>query len=218
MAQIAAGTLGIPLARVKMIVSDTARMGDSGSASASRLTYMAGNAVKGAVEKALAAWGNEDRPAVGEYVYLAPKTTTIDKQTGYGQPNFAYGYVAQAAEVAVDTDTGEVTVERFISADDVGKAINPRLVVGQIEGAVVQALGYALMEDWKTDGGKVLTNRLSTYLIPTILDIPDAHGEPDRGGARSPRAVRRPRHGRDALSAGCGRGLRRGARRDRRPV
>jgi CO/xanthine dehydrogenase Mo-binding subunit len=147
-------------------------MGNAGSASASRLTYMSANAVKGATEKALAAWQNEDRPAIGENVYLAPKTSPLDHDTGYGKPNFAYGYTAQAVEVEVDTDTGEVRVERFICADDVGKAINPQQVTGQIEGAVVQALGYSLLEDWKTRDGRVLTDKLSTYLIPTVLDVP----------------------------------------------
>jgi CO/xanthine dehydrogenase Mo-binding subunit len=172
-AQVAAEVAGVPFERVRVIASDTARMGDAGSASASRLTYMSGNAVRGAAEKALAAWQNEDRPAVGEYVYLAPKTTPIDHDTGYGKPNFAYGYVAQAAFVAVDTETGEVRIERFVSADDVGKAINPQQVIGQIEGGVVQALGYALLEDFRTVQGRVLTDKLSTYLIPTVLDIPD---------------------------------------------
>ncbi|OQA45459.1 MAG: putative xanthine dehydrogenase subunit D [Chloroflexi bacterium ADurb.Bin325] len=171
MAQAAAEALGIPFERVRMVTSDTARMGDAGSASASRLTYMAGNAVRGAAEAALARWRNEDRPATAEHVFLAPKTTRLDHD-GQGLPNFAYGYVAQACQVAVDMDTGEVHVERFISADDVGKALNPQQVTGQIEGAVVQALGYALMEDWRTRDGQVLTNRLSTYLIPTVLDIP----------------------------------------------
>jgi len=172
-AQVAAEVAGVPFERVRVIASDTARMGDAGSASASRLTYMSGNAVRGAAEKAVAAWQNEDRPAVGEYVYLAPKTTPIDHDTGYGKPNFAYGYVAQAAFVAVDTDTGEVRVERFVSADDVGKAINPQQVIGQIEGGAVQALGYALLEDFRTAQGRVLTDKLSTYLIPTVLDIPE---------------------------------------------
>jgi CO/xanthine dehydrogenase Mo-binding subunit len=163
----------VPLARVRLIASDTARMGDSGSASASRLTYMAGNAVRGAAEKALAAWANEERPAVGEFVYLAPKTTPLDPETGQGRPNFAYGYVAQAVRVAVDAETGEVRVERFVSADDVGRAINPQQVVGQIEGGVVQALGYTLLEEFKTAEGRVLTDQLSTYLIPTVLDVPE---------------------------------------------
>ncbi len=172
-AQVAAEVLEVPFGRVKVIASDTAQMGSSGSASASRLTYMSGNAVRGAAEKALAAWRNEERPAIGEYVYLAPKTTPLDHDTGQGKPNFAYGYVAQVAFVALDTETGQVKVERFISADDVGQAINPQQVAGQIEGAAVQALGYAIQEEWKTREGRVLTDRLSTYLIPTVLDVPD---------------------------------------------
>ncbi len=76
-------------------------------------------------------------------------------------------------QVAVDTETGRVRIERFICADDVGKAINPQQVAGQIEGAVVQALGYTLLEDWKTKDGRVLSDKLSTYLIPTVLDVPD---------------------------------------------
>jgi CO/xanthine dehydrogenase Mo-binding subunit len=172
-AQAAAEVLGVPLAQVRVVASDTAQMGNAGSASASRLTYMSANAVKGAAEKALTAWKNEDRPAVGENVYLAPKTTPLDHDTGYGKPNFAYGYTAQAVQVAVDTETGQVKIEKFICADDVGKAINPQQVTGQIEGAVVQALGYTLLEDWKTKDGRVLTDKLSTYLIPTVLDVPD---------------------------------------------
>ena len=172
-AQIAAEVLSLPVERVKVIASDTSLMANAGSASASRLTYMSGNAVKGAAEKALAAWQNEDRPAVGEFTYLAPKTTKLDPETGQGKPNFAYGYVAQVAVVAVDTETGQVKVERFISADDVGQAINPQQVTGQIEGAAVQALGYAVLEDWKTREGRVLTDKFSTYLIPTVLDVPD---------------------------------------------
>ncbi len=172
-AQVAAEVLGIPFKQVTVIASDTAQMGSSGSASASRLTYMSGNAVRGAAEKTLAAWQNEERPAVGEYVYLAPKTTPLDHDTGQGKPNFAYGYVAQVAFVAVDTETGQVKVERFISADDVGQAINPQQVTGQIEGAAVQALGYAIQEEWKTREGRVLTDKFSTYLIPTVLDVPD---------------------------------------------
>jgi CO/xanthine dehydrogenase Mo-binding subunit len=171
-AQMAAAALGAPLRRVQVIASDTARTGDSGSASASRLTYMAGNAVRGAAERALQAWAAEERPAIGEYTYLAPKTTALDHESGQGLPNFAYGYVAQAVEVAVDTETGQISVERVICADDAGQAINPQQVVGQIEGAVVQALGYTLLEDFRTRDGRVLSDRLSTYLIPTVLDVP----------------------------------------------
>ena len=173
MMQMAAEAVGVPFEKVKMIASDSATMENSGSVSASRMTFMSGNAIKGAAEVALKKWKSEERPAIGEYKYLAPRTTEFNKETGYSTPNFAYAFVAQAAEVEVDIETGHVHVLRFISADDVGQAINPALVEGQVEGAVVQAQGYAVLEDFKTRNGRVLTDQLSTYLIPTIWDIPD---------------------------------------------
>jgi CO/xanthine dehydrogenase Mo-binding subunit len=87
-------------------------------------------------------------------------------------PNFSYGYVAEAVEVAVDTQTGELDVLRVVCVDDVGKAINPQQIEGQIEGAIAQALGWATCENFVTEEGHVLTPHLSTYLIPTIADVP----------------------------------------------
>jgi CO/xanthine dehydrogenase Mo-binding subunit len=81
--------------------------------------------------------------------------------------------VAQAVDVQVDTETGHVTILNVISADDVGKAINPQQIVGQIEGAVVQAAGYSILENFIQHEGYVQTPHLSTYLIPTVLDIPE---------------------------------------------
>jgi len=173
MVQMAAHVLGISSDKIELRTSDSATQGNPGSASASRLTFMAGNSIKGAAEAALAKWNSEERPAIAEFKYLAPRTTPFDKETGYSMPNFQYAYVAQAVEVEVDTETGHVKVVRIISADDVGKAINPELVIGQIEGAIVQAHGYAVLEEYKTKDGRVLTDQLSTYLIPTILDIPE---------------------------------------------
>ncbi|HEY77268.1 MAG TPA: xanthine dehydrogenase family protein [Thermoflexia bacterium] len=172
--QMAADALGVDLERVRLEVADTATSpNSSGSVSASRMTFMAGNAIRGAAAKALERWRAEDRPAIGEHTYLAPKTTPFDPETGYGTPNFAYGYVAQAVEVEVDTETGQVHVLRVVCADDVGKAVNPRLVEGQIEGGVAQAVGWATMENFIVQEGRVLTDRLSTYLIPTALDVPE---------------------------------------------
>ncbi|HIQ01476.1 MAG TPA: aldehyde oxidase, partial [Anaerolineales bacterium] len=171
--QMAADALGVDLSRVRLEVADTATSpGSSGSVSASRMTFMAGNAIRGAAAAALERWQAEDRPAVAEYTYLAPKTTPFDPESGHGTPNFAYGYVAQAVEVEVDTETGELRLLQVICADDVGQAINPRLIEGQIEGGVVQAMGWATMENLIVEGGRVLTDRLSTYLIPTALDVP----------------------------------------------
>jgi CO/xanthine dehydrogenase Mo-binding subunit len=169
---MAAEALGLPMEKVSLVVSDTASTQSSGSASASRMTFMAGNAIKGAAEQALSRWQAEERPARATYQYRPPKTTPYDPETGKSEPNFAYGYVAEAVEVEVDTETGQVELKRVICADDVGRAVNPQQVQGQIEGAVVQAAGYALMEDFLQRDGYVLTNTLSTYLIPTILDIP----------------------------------------------
>jgi CO/xanthine dehydrogenase Mo-binding subunit len=173
MAQIAASTVGVPFEKVTINTSDTATMGNPGSASASRLTFMAGNAIRGAAEAALVKWKSEERPAIAEFTYLAPKTTPFDQETGYSTPNLSYAYVAQAVELEVDLETGFIKILRLVSADDVGRAINPMLVEGQIEGAVIQAAGYAITENFITKNGHILTDQLSTYLIPTVLDIPD---------------------------------------------
>ncbi len=173
MAQMAAEAAGVSVDKVEMIASDTATSGSSGSASASRLTYMSGNAIKGAAERAVQKWADEERPAIASYVYHPPATFELDAETGHGDPNFAYGYVAEAVEVEVDMETGHVRLIDVICADDVGKAINPQQVEGQIEGAVVQAAGYAILENFITQGGRVLTPYLSNYLIPTVLDVPD---------------------------------------------
>lgn len=171
--QFAAETLGLPLDKIKLVASDTAVTGNSGSVSASRMTFMAGNAIKGACELALEKWKSEERPAVATFQYRPPRTTPLDPETGKSDPNFAYGYVAEAVEVEVDTETGLVRLINVICADDVGKAVNPQQVQGQIEGAVVQAAGYALMENMIQREGRLLTDKLSTYLIPTVLDIPE---------------------------------------------
>lgn len=170
--QFAAETLGLPFEKVELVASDTATSGNAGSVSASRMTFMAGNAIKGACEEALEKWQREERPAVATYQYRPPRTTPLDPETGKSDPNFAYGYVAEAVEVEVDTETGLVRLLNVICADDVGKAVNPQQVQGQIEGAVVQAAGYTLMENMIQHEGRLLTDKLSTYLIPTVLDIP----------------------------------------------
>jgi len=171
--QMAAEAASVTIDKVRLIASDTAQTEDSGSVSASRMTFMAGNSIKGAMERALEKWEEEERPAIAAYQYRPPSTTPLDPQTGECQPNFAYGYVAQAVELEVDTETGHVRILNVISADDVGKAINPQQVEGQIEGAVVQAVGYALIENFIQRDGYVETQHLSTYLIPTVLDVPD---------------------------------------------
>lgn len=172
-AQMAAEAVGVDGDMVVLDVSDSASAGDSGSASASRMTFMAGNAIRGAAELALSRWRDEDRPAEATFTYRPPATSMFDPETGVCDPNFAYGYVAETATVEVDIETGHVRILEVVCADDVGKAINPQQIVGQIEGGVVQAAGYSIMEDFQQDGGYVQTQHLSTYLIPGVLDIPE---------------------------------------------
>ncbi len=171
--QMAAEAVGVDVGKVELFASDTSTSDNSGSVSASRMTFMAGNSIYGAGKLALEKWKNEERPAIGRYQYKPPKTTPYDKDTGECVPNFSYGYVAEAVEAEIDLETGEVHLSKVICADDVGKAINPQLVVGQIEGAIVQAAGYGLLENFIQENGYVKTSQLSTYLIPTVWDIPD---------------------------------------------
>ena len=172
-AQIAAEALDLSLEKLELHYSDTSNSLNSGSVSASRMTHMAGNSIIGAAKLALERWQAGDRPAVGSYVYRPPATSKMDKIDGHCTPNFTYGYVAQAVFADVNIQTGEVRLRDVISVDDVGKAINPTQVEGQIEGAVVQAAGYVVLENWKKRDAKAQTKEFSTYLIPTVLDIPD---------------------------------------------
>ncbi len=173
MRQIAAEVLGLPLERIFMIYDDTNVAPNAGSASASRLTLVAGRAVHDASHAALRRWHNEDRPAHATVQYRPPATTPLDPITTQGKPNYAYGYAAQAVALLVNTITGEVQVQQVISVHDVGKVINPQQASGQIEGGVVQALGYALMEEFQMHNGYVRTPHLSSYLLPTSMDIPE---------------------------------------------
>ncbi|MGB0386369.1 MAG: xanthine dehydrogenase family protein molybdopterin-binding subunit [Ardenticatenaceae bacterium] len=170
--QMAAQALNVPLDIIEVRFSDTATSGDSGSASASRMTWMAGNAIIQAAEKALQEWKDEERPAQGHVRFSPRKTTPMDPATGKSDPNLTYGYVAEGVELTVDTQTGHINVERVVCVNDVGKAINPNLIEGQIEGAVIQAHGYAITENLQIKNGHILNPRLSTYLMPGISDIP----------------------------------------------
>ncbi len=170
--QAAAEATGASFEQVEFVGEDSEIEGDSGSSSASRMTFMALNAVKGAGELARQKWDDEERPAIAEYKYLAPKTTPYAPETGESTPNVAYGHCAQVADLEVDTETGHIRILNMISTSDLGKAINPQQVEGQIEGGTLQTIGYALMEDFVHEDGYVQTSELSTYLVPTIWDIP----------------------------------------------
>ncbi len=214
LAQIAADTLGIPLDRVNLISGDTQAVPMDAGSVASRVTYIAGNAVKMACENArkvlfevaadvlgvndhgLEACDGwiflrdfpEKRASIAEIARLAevsrgrpaqghgtynPATTLLDKNTGHGKAYETFVYAAQVAEVEVDTETGEVDVLKVYAVHDCGKAINPMMVEGQIEGGVAMGIGYGLMELMVLEGGRVVNPQLANYIVPTTLDVPE---------------------------------------------
>jgi CO/xanthine dehydrogenase Mo-binding subunit len=171
--QIAASIVDLPLDRIEMMTDDSAEAPNAGSASASRLTLMAGRAVHDAAKHALATYlEGEEQHVVATSRFEPAATTALDAETGRGRPSYSYGYAAQTVEVEVNTLTGQVQVLSIISGHDVGRAINRQQVEGQIEGCLAQALGYTLLEDFRVRDGRILTQHLSTYLLPTTLDMP----------------------------------------------
>jgi CO/xanthine dehydrogenase Mo-binding subunit len=173
MAQVAAETLGVPYRIVTMVNEDTSEVPEAGSCSASRLSFMAGNAIKVTCEAALEAWTAGQRPVSVERTYRPRPTTMFDPETGVCDPHVTYGYGTQIAEVAVDTETGEVRLKRVWAAHDVGRVINPLHVEGQIQGALAQAQGWTLLEDFIMQDGALKTKSYADYLIPTVYDMPD---------------------------------------------
>lgn len=102
-----------------------------------------------------------------------PKTYAPDRKTGQTEKNYvAYTFMTQVMDIEVDTDTGIIEVMNVYTALDVGKAINPQNVEGQIEGGTVQGLGMAVMEDQVIDKGITINADMTNYLVPSIQDIP----------------------------------------------
>ena len=162
-----------------LVAGDTDLTPDAGKTSASRQTFVSGNATKLAAEDLLRlmevsgpdlALLPEDETGcilVGTGSY-DPHTTPLDAD-GQGIPYETYGFGAQVAEVDVDLELGTTIVRRIVAAHDVGRAVNPMLVEGQIHGGIAQGLGMALMEEYVA--GR--TDNLHDYLIPTIGDVPE---------------------------------------------
>lgn len=203
MVQIAADALGVPASAVDLVAGDTDRTRDAGKTSASRQTFVSGNAAKQAGEAlraeilrrcnagpdatirlqdgrvhvsdggVTATLDPSALPADAENIVLRgagrfdPPTTMLDAD-GQGIPYASYAFAVQAALVEVDVTLGTVRVRHIVAAHDVGRAINPTLVEGQIHGGIAQGLGLALMEAYVP--GR--TENLHDYLIPTIGDIP----------------------------------------------
>jgi len=203
MVQIAAEALGVPAGAIRLVTGDTARTRDAGKTSASRQTFVSGNAARLAaldLRRRLLAAANAGegarlvplaggieirdgdrilRPdlarlppdANGDVLVgvgrFDPPTTALDAD-GRGIPYATYAFGAQIALVEVDTELGTTRVLRIVAAHDVGRAVNPTLVEGQIHGGIAQGIGLALMEEYLP--GR--TDNLHDYLIPTIGDVP----------------------------------------------
>jgi aldehyde oxidoreductase len=176
--QIAADALDAPTDAIRRITGDTDRTPDAGKTSASRQTFVSGNATRLAAADLLArieragpdlSLLDEDADGcilIGEGTY-DPRTTPLDAD-GQGVPYETYAFGAQIAVVDVDIELGTTKVHRIVAAHDVGRAINPMLVEGQIHGGIAQGLGMALMEEYLA--GR--TDNLHDYLIPTFGDVP----------------------------------------------
>jgi xanthine dehydrogenase molybdenum-binding subunit len=205
---IVAEELNQSAGRVKVLVMDTDLTPDGGPTTASRQTYVSGNAARHAAqtmrqaiattlaekydqppeqirfEEGLARVNGHSIPlgdvvglmrAEGRepkvmYEYWAPETKPLGQG---GDMHFAYSFATQAAEVEVDTLSGEVRVLRVIAANDVGKTINPLGLQGQIEGGVMMGLGHALTENFIVENGQVFTDRMARYRIPNITQTPE---------------------------------------------
>ncbi|MFK7890055.1 MAG: molybdopterin-dependent oxidoreductase [Granulosicoccus sp.] len=202
--QIFAQTLGVPVESIQLLSADSAITPDAGKTSASRQTFVSGNAalrtanaLRDQISRltncfeiqtidASDGWLTVNRgctdtaslqlsaltPDEAGYVFVAeesydPPTTPMNSD-GQGEPYALFGYAAQMVVLDVDTILGTVSLVRIAAAHDVGKAINPMLVEGQIQGGVAQGIGMALMEEFLPGH----TDNLHDYLIPTIGDVP----------------------------------------------
>jgi CO/xanthine dehydrogenase Mo-binding subunit len=166
---------------VLLVTGSTADVGSAGSTSASRMTWMAAGAVQLACRAAL---DERDRSGGGEVdverVYRHPRTFPLDPETGQTlgeRTHVAFAVAAMRVVVEVDVDLGLTRVVWIGTAQDVGHALNPRAVEGQIEGGTAQGLGLALMEEIQTRDGAILNPNFTDYLIPTFLDMPPVVSE-----------------------------------------
>lgn len=116
---------------------------------------------------------NQKREFLSAFGWYKAPDISWDEETGQGRPYFTYVYGCQIAEVEVDTATGQIEVLKITAAHDVGKAINPATLKGQIYGGVMMGLGYGIMEEIETTNGYIKNTNFDEYLIPTIKDMPE---------------------------------------------
>jgi CO/xanthine dehydrogenase Mo-binding subunit len=174
------------VADVVLAPHTTAAVGSSGSSSASRQTWMTAGAVRAAclaVRDELERRGGSLAPGEeidAERVYRHRQTAPLDPETGQltgERAHVAYACAAMRVVVEVDVELGLTRVVWVGTAQDVGRALNPQAVYGQIEGGTAQGLGLALMEELQTREGVITNASFTDYLIPTALDMPPVTAE-----------------------------------------
>jgi len=160
---------------VTLASGSTARVGSAGSASSSRMTWMAAGAVQTACRAALDERDRSGGAVDVERIYRHPRTYPLDPETGQitdGRAHVALAVAAMRVVAEVDVDLGLTRVVWIGTAQDVGNALNRTAVEGQIEGGTAQGLGLALMEEIQTRDGVIANASFTDYLIPTFLDMP----------------------------------------------
>ncbi|MBV9417091.1 MAG: 2-oxo-4-hydroxy-4-carboxy-5-ureidoimidazoline decarboxylase, partial [Solirubrobacterales bacterium] len=170
--------------RVAVLTADT-RVGSAGSSSASRQTYVTGGAVKAACEAVRAQVGTDPRTmttdelaellgqeVIEETVEWRHRETYPLDENGQGDAHVQFAFSAHRAVVDVDLELGLVRVVELATVQEVGKAMNPQALEGQIQGGTAQGLGLALLEEIQVKDGRVLNASFTDYLLPTILDMP----------------------------------------------
>jgi CO/xanthine dehydrogenase Mo-binding subunit len=175
--QIVRTELGV--SQVTVLPADTS-IGSAGSTSASRQSYVTGGAVQAACQAVLSRLAERggtlgDEPIDETVQWRHRPTLAIDPLTGQGNAHVQFAFAAHRAVVDVDTELGLVKVVQISTAQDVGKAMNPLAVLGQIHGGTAQGLGLALMEEIQLQEGKLRNPSFTDYLLPTILDMPPMH-------------------------------------------
>lgn len=197
--QLVADQMKVPIEQVRVVIGDTDSAPRDSGMRASRMTYVAGNAVMQACEKLReglldqAARMLECRVADVEFaggrfslredpgqqlalrrvVAQATERLAVTVYEDYPYPEDISYICAQVAEVEVDPDTGAVRVHRIVSAHDVGTIINPVTHQGQIDGATIMGMGQGIMEELVMDGGRITNNNLGDYKLPSVKDIPE---------------------------------------------
>jgi len=170
LAACVAEELGVPPSAVNVLLGDTDHCPDGGPTTASRQTFVSGNAARLAAREAAKKLAAEPGDSIlVRYDYEAPATQPLGTD---GDMHFAFGFCAQAALCEIDMNTGEVHVRKIIAAHDVGRAINPLTLAGQIEGGIVMCIGYTLTEHYIQEQGIPWTNMMARYKMPSIRHTP----------------------------------------------